>query len=169
MASKPRIQLFKEQAVTSCVINHGRGETAKRRLIGLTSTASIKIGWLHTTANSAFTTDRQRSANNHNFIRKAKGVLKASRSRYFDRRKGIARRRNRTADRIENPQRKLLYENGVHNAIEPCNRIGRDKSSRSEDVTSNAALLVQNIPAKLFGKSIDDIRPRHVQRFGKNV
>ena len=169
MARKPCIQLFKERVIACRIIYNRCSKIAQRRLIGLASRTGIEIRWLHTTVNGTFATDRQRSTNNHNFIRKAKGVLKASRSRYFDRSEGIAGRRNRTADRIENPQRKLLNENGVHNAIEPCNRIRRDKSSRSEDVTSNAALLVQNIPAKLFSKSIDDIRPRHVQRFGKLI
>ena len=169
MAHKPCVQLFKERIIASRIIDYRRSEIAKRSLIRLACRASIKIRGLHTTMNGTLATNCQRSTDNQNFISQAKSILKTSRGRNLDNRKGITGGRNRTTNRIENPKRKLFNENGVHKVIEPCDRIRRSESSRSEDAAANAALLIQNIPAKFLREGIDDIGAWHIQRFGKLV
>ena len=57
----------------------------------------------------------------------------------------------------------------MHKAIEPCDRIRRSESSRSEDAAANAAFLIQNVPTEFIRESIDDIRARYIQRFCKLI
>ena len=119
--------------------------------------------------NGTIATDFQGSTDDQYFISQAKCILKTSRSRDLDNRKGIAGRRNRATDRIENPHRKLFNKNRMNNAIKSRNGVRRDESSSSEDVTANAALPVQKVPANLLRKGMDDRGTRHIPRFSKLI
>ncbi len=45
---------------------------------------------------------------------------------------------------------KAVQSNGMHNAIEPCDRIRRSENSRREDAAANATILIQNVPTKFI-------------------